>query len=85
MSYTLCSSERKEPCTISELLRVVQAGVFAALFEGGVRQVLTSHSRAGGEQGGVEEGSLVVKSHAATVHEVSAATLTLKNMRWKKH
>lgn len=47
-------------CTISEMLRVIQAGVFAAMFEGGVRKVLAGSSGTGGEQGGVEEGSLVV-------------------------
>lgn len=57
-------------CTISELLRVVQAGVFTAVLEGGVGEVLAGSSGAGGEQGGVEEGSLVVQSHAATVHQV---------------
>lgn len=52
------------------MLRVVQAGVFAAVFEGRIGEVLAGSSRTGGEQGGVEKGSLVVQSHAATIHKV---------------
>lgn len=48
------------PRTITELIRVVQAGVFAAVFEGRVEEVLTGSPGAGGEQGGVEQGRLVV-------------------------
>lgn len=75
--------------TVAELLRVVQGGVFAAaVFEGGVGQVLAGQSGAGGEQGGIEEGSLVVQSHAASVHQLHP-TDTLKSkekyMRWRKH
>lgn len=57
-------------CTIGELLRVIHAGVFATVFEGRVWEVLAGTPGAGGEQGGVEEGSLVVQSHAASVHQV---------------
>lgn len=66
-------------CTISEMFRVVHAGVFAAMLEGRVGEVLAGSSGAGGEQGGVEEGSLVVQSHAAAVHYVCPAA-TLKDI-----
>lgn len=52
------------------MLGVVQAGVFAAVFEGRIGKVLTGPSGTGGEQGCVEKGSLVVQSHAATVHKI---------------
>lgn len=57
-------------CTIGEMFRVVHAGVFAAVFEGRVGEVLAGTPGAGGEQGRVEERSLVVQSHAAAVHQV---------------
>lgn len=57
-------------CTVCEELRVVHAGVFASVFEGRVGEVVAGSSGAGGQQGGVEEGRLVVQSHAASVHKV---------------
>lgn len=65
-----CASLSLCLCTVSEMLRVVHAGVFAAVFERRVQEVLTGSSGAGGEQGCVEEGCLVVQSHAASVHQV---------------
>lgn len=72
-------------CTISEMLRVVQASVFTAVLKGRVGKVLTGPSGAGREQGGVEEGSLVVQSHATAVHQVQHSavypTATLQDIK----
>lgn len=46
--------------TVSEMLRVIQASVFAAVFERRVGKVLAGPSGTGREQGRVEKGSLVV-------------------------
>lgn len=57
-------------CTISLKLRVVQAGVFAAVFEGRVGQVFAGYSGAGGEQGGVEKRRFIVQSHTPAVAHI---------------
>lgn len=68
-------------CTVSEMLGVVQTGVFAAVFEGRIRKVIAGPSGTGGQQGRVEKGSLVVQSHAATIHKIWPTAATLQDIR----
>lgn len=67
-----CVSCQNKLRTVGEMLGVIQAGVFAAVFERRIREVLTGPSWTGGEQRCVEKGCLVVQSHAAAVHKISA-------------
>lgn len=61
--------------TIAELIWVVQACVFAAVFEGRVQEVFAGSPGAGGQQGGVEKRRLVVQCHATTVHDVCRSAI----------
>lgn len=56
--------------TVCELARVLQADIFPAVFYGRVVEVIMADAGAGGEEGCVEEGRLVVESHSTAVHQV---------------